>query len=178
MRLTALAASLFAITLTTAAPSYAEHHQHHSSADTATAVARTTLTVINAWSRELPPTAPVGAAFLTINNPSDQPDRLISATSSIADVTELHAHIHEGDVMRMVKVDGIDVPAHDTLTLEPGGYHVMLIDLKKPLVSGEQLPLTLKFEHAGQVDITVEIKSSDAGTSAEHDDHAMDHSHH
>ena len=80
--------------------------------------------------------------------------------------------------MRMVKVDGIDVPAHDTLTLEPGGYHVMLIDLKKPLVSDEQLPLTLQFEHAGQVDITVEIKSSDAGTSAEHDDHAMDHSHH
>lgn len=178
MRLTALAASLFAITLSTATPSYAEHHQHHSTVDTTTAAAHTTLTVVNAWSRELPPSAPVGAAFMTIDNPSDQADRLLSAHSSIADITELHAHIHEGDVMRMVKVDGIDVPAHDSLTLKPGGYHVMLIDLKKPLVAGEQLPLTLQFEHAGQVDITVNIKSSDAGTAAEHTGQAMDHSTH
>lgn len=177
MRLTALAASVLTFTFVAAPLAYAEH-QHHSTTNTTAAAQHTALNVNNAWSRELPPTAPVGAAFLTIDNPSDQPDRLISAASSIADVTELHAHIHDGDVMRMVKVDGIDVPAHDTLTLEPGGYHVMLIDLKKPLVAGEQLPLSLQFEHAGQVDITVEIKSSDAGTSAEHDDHAMDHSDH
>ena len=78
--------------------------------------------------------------------------------------------------MRMVKVDAIDIPAHGQLTLEPGGYHVMLINLTKPLVAGDRLPLTLQFEHAGQMDITVKIKSSDAGTSAEEPE--MDHSAH
>ncbi len=53
--------------------------------------------------------------------------------AAIAEVTELHAHVHEGDVMRMVKVDSIEIPAHSDLTLEPGGYHIMLIDLHKPL---------------------------------------------
>lgn len=174
MRLTALAASLFALTLSSASPTFAE--QEHQHAAPAAETAHSTIQVSTAWSRELPPTAAVGAAFLSVENHSDQPDRLISANSSIADITELHAHIHEGDVMRMVKVETIEVPAHGKLTLEPGGYHVMLIDLKKPLVAGEQLPLTLQFEHGGQVDVIVDIKSSDAGTSAEH--HEMDHSKH
>ncbi len=78
--------------------------------------------------------------------------------------------------MRMVKVDGIDIPAHSDLTLEPGGYHIMLINLHKPLVAGQSLPLTLHFERAGQVDVTVQIKSSDAGTSAAAPE--MDHSQH
>ncbi len=173
MRLTALAASLFALTLSAAAPTYAQQHEHTMAA---TQEQHASIVVTAPWSRELPPTAPVGAAFMSIENHSDQPDRLLSANSSIADITELHAHIHEGDVMRMVKVEAIDVPAHGQVTLQPGGYHIMLIDLKNPLVAGEQLPLTLQFEHAGQIDITVDIRSSDAGTSVEQP--AMDHAHH
>ena len=174
MRFTALVASLFALTIAAATPSYAEQENH--SAEHTAAAHHSDIQITTAWSRELPPTAPVGAAFMNVENHSDQADRLMSADSSIAEITELHAHIHEGDVMRMVKVDAIDVPAHGSLTLEPGGYHIMLIDLKKPLVAGEQLPLTLQFEHAGQVDVTVDIKSSDAGTSAEQ--HEMDHADH
>ncbi len=174
MRFAALTASFFALTMTAALPAYAASEQQPV-AQSAEAQ-HSSIKVTAAWSRELPPTAPVGAAFLTIDNHSDQADRLVSAQSSIAEVTELHAHIHEGDVMRMVKVDAIDIPAHGQLTLEPGGYHVMLIDLKKPLVAGETLPLTLEFEHAGLMDITVNIKSSDAGTSAEQPE--MDHSAH
>ena len=176
MRLTALAASLFALSLTASLPTHAEP-EHHAAVATAEAT-QSSIQVTAAWSRELPPSAPVGAAFMTIDNHGDTADRLISADSSIADVTELHSHIHESDIMRMVKVDTIAVPAHGKASLEPGGYHIMLIDLKKPLVAGEQLPLTLQFEHAGQVDITVDIKSSDAGTSAEHHGDAMDHSSH
>lgn len=171
MRLTALTASLLAATLTCALPVYAEYH-HHSTVHSAATAQHTTLQVNNAWSRELPQSAPVGAAFMTIVNPSDQADRLISAHSTIAKVTELHAHIHENDVMRMVKVNTVDIPAHDQLVLAPGGYHIMLIDLQRPLLAGEQLPLTLEFENAGTLDITVDIKSSDAGTAADHDDHA------
>lgn len=174
MRLTALTAHLFALTLSVAIPSHAEQ-QVTNSAHSSAQQQHANIQVISPWSRELPPTAPVGAAFMTIENHSDQADRLISADSSIADITELHAHIHEGDVMRMVKVDAIDIPAQAQVTLEPGGYHIMLIDLKKPLVAGEQLPLTLEFEHAGKVDVTVDIHSSDAGTSAQQH---MDHSQH
>lgn len=179
MRLTALAAGVLALTLGVASPSYAADTKPTPQPTAQSAAQQhTALHVSSAWSRELPPTAPVGAAFMTIDNPSEHADRLISADSPIAAVTELHAHIHQGDVMRMVKVDAIDVPANAQLTLEPGGYHIMLIDLKKPLLAGQQLPLTLQFEHAGPMDITVEIKTSDAGTSAEHNDHAMDHSAH
>ncbi|QEY58702.1 copper chaperone PCu(A)C [Pseudomonas sp. C27(2019)] len=174
MRFAALTASFFALTMTAALPVYAE--SEHQPVTQSVETQQAGIKVVTAWSRELPPTAPVGAAFMHIENHSDLADRLISAESSIAHVTELHAHIHEGDVMRMVKVDTIDVPAHGQLTLEPGGYHVMLIDLKKPLIAGETLPLTLQFEHAGQMDITVNIKSSDAGTSVEQ--HEMDHSAH
>lgn len=173
MRLIALAASALALALTAALPAVAETSAIQTETQHSAA-----LEVTHAWSRELPPTAPVGAAFLTVENPSQHADRLLSAQSAIAEVTELHAHIHEGDVMRMVKVETIDVPAHGKLTLEPGGYHIMLIDLKKPLVAGEQLPLSLQFERAGQIDITVDIKSSDAGTSVEHSTQTMDHSQH
>jgi|SRR5699024_4994531 len=175
MRFTALTAALLAFTLGTAASSYAE--QPVTASSSAAEQQQSNLQITQAWSRELPPTAPVGAAFLQIDNHSENADRLISANSPTAEVTELHAHIHEGDVMRMVKVDSIDVPGHGQLILEPSGYHIMLIDLKKPLVAGEQLPLTLQFEQAGQMDITVDILSSDAGTAAEHMDHSnhMDH---
>lgn len=174
MRFAALTASVFALSITAALPAYAES-EHQPAAQNA-AIQHVNIKVTTAWSRELPPNAPVGAVFMTIDNHSDQLDRLISAESSIAEVTELHAHIHVGDVMRMAKVDSIDVPAHGQRTLEPGGYHVMLINLNKPLVAGETLPLTLQFEHAGQMELTVNIKSSDAGTSAEQPE--MDHSAH
>ncbi len=175
MRLAALTASMFALTLGVATVVSAQQHEmdHQHSAHV---TEQTTLVVKSAWSRELPPSATVGAAFLSLSNHTDQADRLLSAESSIAEVTELHAHEHEGDVMRMVKVDSIEIPAHSDLTLEPGGYHIMLIDLHKPLVAGQTLPLTLHFEHAGQVDVTVQIKSSDAGTSAAAPE--MDHSQH
>ncbi len=175
MRFTALTASLFALTLGAVVPAYAEQQEHDHQQEMSQ-TKQTTLLVESAWSRELPPNAPVGAAFFTVRNHSDKADRLLSAQSSIAEITELHAHLHEGDVMRMVKVDTINIPAHSDMTLEPGGYHVMLINLHKPLVAGEQLPLTLHFENAGQVDVTVEIKSSDAGTSAAPIE--MDHSEH
>lgn len=174
MRFAALTASFFALSIAAALPVYAENE--HQPVIPSAESQHAEIQVTTAWSRELPPSAPVGAAFMTIDNHSDQADRLIGAQSLIAEVTELHAHIHAGDVMRMVKVDAVDIPAHGQLTLEPGGYHVMLINLNKPLVAGETLPLTLQFEHAGQMDITVNIKSSDAGTSAEEPE--MDHSAH
>lgn len=174
MRFTALAASVFAFTLTTATVTYAEQTPHKPASTAGQQAVQTTMTVENAWSRELPPNAPVGAVFLSLLNHSDEADRLLSAESSIAEVTELHAHVHQDDMMRMVKVDAIDIAAHAELTLQPGGNHIMLINLREPLVAGNELPLTLNFENAGTVDLMVPIKTSDAGTSAQQDN--QDHS--
>lgn len=99
-----------------------------------------------------------GAAFMTLRNTGAQADRLLSASSPIARVVELHTHVREGDVMRMRPVQDIPVPAGETVELRPGGLHVMLIGLNGPLQQGARVPVTLRFERAGevQVDLTVE----------------------
>lgn len=119
------------------------------------------------WSRALPPTAKNGAVFVNIDN-QGLADQLISASANIAKTVELHDHIHENGLMKMVQVDSIEVPAGGSAELKPGSYHIMLIDLQQPLREGEHFPVTLQFRDAGSVDLQVEVRSMDAGTAAEH----------
>jgi copper(I)-binding protein len=105
-----------------------------------------------------------GGAFLTIKNAGAGADRLIAAASPVAPNVELHTTVKDGDVMRMRPVAAIDVPAGETVRLQPGGLHVMLIGLAKPLKAGEKFPLTLTFEKAGKVEVTVDVDV--AGTMA------------
>jgi copper(I)-binding protein len=107
-----------------------------------------------------------GAGFMTIRNTGSQPDRLLSASTPAARVVELHTHIRDGDVMRMRPVADIPVPAGQTVRLRPGGLHVMLIGLTGPLTRGASVPLTLRFERAGEVDVTLEIEA--AGSTGGH----------
>jgi copper(I)-binding protein len=107
-----------------------------------------------------------GAGFMTIRNTGGQPDRLVSASTPIARVVELHTHIREGEVMRMRPVQNIAVPAGQTVRLRPGGLHVMLIGLNEPLRQGQEVPLTLRFERAGEVNVMLAIES--AGASGSH----------
>jgi periplasmic copper chaperone A len=100
-----------------------------------------------------------GAAFMTLKNSGASDDALIAVSTPVAEHAELHIHIKDGDVMRMREVESIDVPAGSTVMLQPGGLHVMLIDLKAPLKAGEQFPLTLTFEKAGAMTIEVPVKS-------------------
>jgi copper(I)-binding protein len=81
----------------------------------------------------------------------------------VAEVVELHTHVMDGTIMRMRKVDAIDVTGGSTTELKPGGLHVMLIGLKAPLKAGEKFPLTLKFERAGEVKLDVEVRGTAAG---------------
>lgn len=115
------------------------------------------ITIKDPWARATVG-AGAGAAFLTINNAGSKADRLVSATSTVAKTTELHTHIKEGDVMRMRRIDAIDVPAKATTTLEPGGLHIMFLGLASPLAAGGSFPLTLRFAQAGEVSVTVEVK--------------------
>ena len=129
------------------------------------------------WSKQVPPTSQVAAAFLNIMNHGDNGDELLSATSPIAGKTELHAHIHEGGMMKMREVEKIEVPAHGSQMLKPGGYHVMFFDLKDVPELGESFPLTLNFKQAGEFKVEVKVEEATyipEGMKKE----KMDHSHH
>ena len=85
--------------------------------------------------------------------------RLVSATSPVAEVVEIHEMKMEGDVMKMKAIAGLDLPAGKTVDLKPGGYHVMMLGLKKQLSSGETVPVTLVVEGAGNQRETIEVKA-------------------
>ncbi len=101
-----------------------------------------------------------GGAFLTIANEGKLDDRLISASSSIANSVELHSMEMAGDIMKMRAVDGIVLKAGSKLAMQPGGgYHVMLIGLTQQLKPGEHFPMTLQFEKAGKIEVMVHVEA-------------------
>ena len=117
--------------------------------------------VRDAYARAASPVAKSGAAFMEIVNHGTADDRLIAAESDIAARVELHTHVEEGDVMRMVHVEeGFALPAGQTLVLERGGRHVMFMGLTQSLEQGDRVTVTLSFENAGaqRVDIPVDLE--------------------
>ncbi|WP_198374665.1 copper chaperone PCu(A)C [Neoroseomonas rubea] len=109
-----------------------------------------------------------GGGFMRLTNGGAQPDRLISAASPIARVVELHTHLREGDVMRMRPVNDIPIPAGQTVELRPGGVHVMLIGLNAPLQQGTRVPVTLRFERAGEVTVELAVEAAGARAPGHH----------
>ncbi|MBA4172289.1 MAG: hypothetical protein C0511_06455 [Hyphomicrobium sp.] len=116
------------------------------------------VTVVHPWARATPKGAAVGAAYLEIKTDEKTSDRLIGAKSAVAGKVEIHTHIHEGDVMRMRRIDGVDIKAGASHVLRPSGDHVMLMDLKQPLKEGDLLKLTLIFEKAGEIEVDATIE--------------------
>ena len=102
-----------------------------------------------------------GAGFITIRN-AGAADRLLSASSPAAGRAELHTMLRDGDIMRMRQVDAIAVPANGAVALAPGGLHIMLIGLTRPLAVGEQVPLTLVFERAGALAVNLVVQPAGA----------------
>lgn len=102
-----------------------------------------------------------GAGFLTIRNAGGA-DRLLSASTPAAGRTELHTMLRDGNIMRMRQVEAIAVPANGAVSLAPGGLHIMLIGLTRPLVVGESVPLTLVFEQAGAVALQLVVQPAGA----------------
>ena len=122
------------------------------------------LKIDDAWARTGQP-GQVSAAYMEIEN-KGAADKLIAANCDCAKATELHDVKMTDGAMKMVQVPSMAIPAKGELTLKPGSYHIMLIDLKRPLVAGEKLPIKLSFEKAGEV--TVEAKVKDKGMPAGH----------
>lgn len=103
------------------------------------------VSVNDAYARAVPPGQPNSAAFMQITNNGDTAITVTGASTSAADVAELHTHTQDNGIMRMRRLDGIELPAGQTVSLQPGGLHVMLIGLEKNLSEGESVDLTLEF---------------------------------
>ena len=123
------------------------------------------------YTRTTPPGATVAGAYLSIDNKGKAADKLLRASSPAAGLVELHSMSMDGNVMRMRAVPAIDVAPGATVKLAPGGLHVMLQELKRPLKKGERVPLTLVFERAGEVKVELAVQDAAAATSG-HDAHA------
>jgi periplasmic copper chaperone A len=115
--------------------------------------------VLAAWSRATP--GPTAAAYLELRNEGPAADRLVGAASPIAERIEIHEHRITNGVMSMGAVPSVVLPAGDTVSLAPGGRHLMLFGLSRPLRPGERFALTLRFQAEGE--ITVEAKVGSAG---------------
>ncbi len=117
------------------------------------------LVLDHAWARATPGGAKVGGGYLSIENKSATPDKLIGGSSPAAGKVEVHEMTMNNGVMKMRPVQGgLSIPPGQSVTLAPGGYHIMMMDLKGPLKKGDKVPLTLKFEKAGEVNVTLEIE--------------------
>ena len=109
------------------------------------------------WARASAGRAGAGAAYFEIRTHGSKPDRLMSAKTGVSRKAEFHTHLMKDNIMRMVHIEGVDVPAGGHATLKPGGHHVMLMGLKNPLMKGHSFPLSLTFEKAGTVTVDVVV---------------------
>lgn len=122
------------------------------------------LAIRDVWSRSTPAGAHMGAVYFTINSPDS--DRIIAAMvpASVAGETQIHETVMEADSsggggrMTMRHLEGVDLPPGQDVAFKPGGYHVMLMDLKHPLVAGKRFTLTLTLAKAGKKSVTATVR--------------------
>lgn len=128
------------------------------------------VTVKDAWIRGTVQGQNATGAFMEITGKSAV--RLVGVSSPVAKTAEVHHMTMENGVMKMFPVAGVDVPAGKTVRLAPGGYHVMLMNLQKPLNAGDKVPLKLTFESAGKkretMDLSVEVRDLKGQPAAQH----------
>lgn len=135
--------------------------QTHAPAAPAVAAKAGPIAIAAPWARATAPGAAVGGGFLVLEN-TGADDRLVAASSPVSATVELHTMSLENNVMRMREVPAIDLPAGQRVELRPGGLHIMFIDLKAPLKAGETFPVRLRFEKAGEVEITFKVEAMGA----------------
>jgi hypothetical protein len=117
------------------------------------------LVISQEWARATPGGAKVGGGYLTIENKGSAPDKLVGATADAAGKIEVHEMAMNNGTMKMRPVEGgLTIDPGKTVKLAPGGYHLMMMDLKSPLKQGDKLPVTLQFEKAGKVQVTLDVQ--------------------
>ena len=137
-------------------------------------ISRNPLAITQAWSRATPGGAKIAGGYLTIENKGAAPDRLVSGSGDFAGKVEIHEMAMNNGVMTMRPLDkGLPIEPGKTVKLAPGGYHLMLMDLKTPLKQGDKVPLTLEFEKAGKVTLSLDVQGDGAQGPAGHDQSGM-----
>jgi copper(I)-binding protein len=128
------------------------------------------LVITQGWSRATPGGAKVGGGYLTIENKGSTADRLIGGSAEIAGKVQLHEMAMNNGVMTMRPLDkGLVIEPGKTVKLAPGGLHLMLLDLKNPLKQGDKVPVTLEFEKAGKVSLSLDVQGIGAQGPANSD---------
>ena len=120
------------------------------------------VTIESAWARELPPVSANGAVYMTIVNEGDRPDRLTGVSSDIAERVEIHVHERVGEMMAMRPLDGLDLPPGERVRFAPGGLHLMLVGLGRPLEKGGRFTVRMEFVSAPPVEIEVPVRAMEA----------------
>src|ERR1700712_4642637 len=128
------------------------------------------LVISQAWSRATPGGAKIAGGYLTIENKGTAPDRLIGGSGDMRGKVEVHEMAMNNGVMTMRPLDkGLAIEPGKTVKLAPGGYHLMMFDLKGPLKQGEKVPVTLEFEKAGKVNLSLDVQGVGAQAPADGD---------
>jgi periplasmic copper chaperone A len=116
------------------------------------------------WARASIGTARPGAAYVTIRNTGDETDRLVRIETPVAARPEVHEMEEEGGVMKMRPAGPLEIPPGEEVRLDPGGMHIMLMQLRQPLKEGESIPITFTFGEAGEITVNAPISSLAART--------------
>ncbi|CAN5168020.1 DUF1775 domain-containing protein [soil metagenome] len=127
------------------------------------------LVVVSPWTRATPGGAKIAGGYLKVTNNGKSADRLVGATSAIADRVEIHEMSMNDGVMKMRQLtDGLTLKSGETVELKPGGFHMMFMDIKQPLKQGDTVKATLSFEKAGKLDISFNVNSIGASGEPAH----------
>lgn len=133
-----------------------------SGATAATPLPSKGVTIEGAWSRATPPGTPVGVVYLVLKGGA-RPAALVGGSTPVAARVEAHESVMEGEMMSMQPRESVPVPARGRVAFAPNGLHLMLLELKAPLVAGQKFPLTLRFADGGKRTVMVEVRAPGAG---------------
>ncbi|MFY0665938.1 MAG: copper chaperone PCu(A)C [Natronospirillum sp.] len=166
MKITAMASAFlvsFGLVLLGAASAH-DHGHHNTDAENG-------IQVHQPFVRLMPPMQPNTAAFMRLENASTNDRVLIGAVSDVAEAVELHTHSVVDGMMQMRQVQHIDLPAGDTVVLQPGGLHIMMIGLKAPLQDGQMVEITLQYDDGTEQSIKAPVRHPNVEMQHSMDDH-------
>ena len=124
------------------------------------------VTIETPWARATAPGSKIAAGYMTIRNAGGAPDRLVAASTPAAERVEMHVTVKSADMVQMREVKAYAIPAKGAFALAPNGPHLMLTNLKAPLKEGTRVPVSLKFEKAGEVKAELQVRALTASPPA------------
>ena len=116
------------------------------------------IVIKDAWVEAMPPIQKMTAGFMTIENTTDKDAALVSVSTDIAQVSEIHEMSRANGMMKMAMLKKLSIPAKGKAVLGPGGYHLMLINLTRPVNKGDTVVLTLNFDNGQKIEVSAQVR--------------------